>query len=93
MPKVLRKAHGQPLRDEMRRQGLSGPGLAARTKEIDPAGRGVSAATIGRIAGRGSTARERCELSTAWLIAEVLDARMHDLFSLPPSAAAGAEKA
>ncbi|MCA1220513.1 XRE family transcriptional regulator [Streptomyces sp. 8L] len=84
MPKVHRKAHGQPLRDEMRRQGLSGPGLAEKTREVDPTGRGVSAATIGRIAGRGSTARERCELSTAWLIAEVLDAPIHRLFSLPP---------
>lgn len=87
MPKLVRKGNGQPLRDEMRRQGLSGPSLAERTKALDPTGRGVSAATIGRIAGQGSTSRDRCELATAWLITEVLDARIHRLFSLPAAAA------
>ncbi|MFE4535628.1 XRE family transcriptional regulator [Streptomyces scopuliridis] len=83
MPKVFRKGDGQPLRDEMERQGLSGPELADKTKRVDPEGRGVSAATIGRVAGKGRTARDRCELSTAWLITEGLDARIHRLFRMP----------
>lgn len=83
MPKLARKGAGQPIRDEMERRGLTLDGLAEITRRIDPQGRGVSAATIGRITGRGRTARERCELHTAWLIAEGLDARIHRLFSMP----------
>ncbi|MER6607319.1 XRE family transcriptional regulator [Streptomyces sp. NPDC000927] len=81
MPKLLRK--GDALRDEMKRQGLTLDSLAAKTRQVDPEGRGVSAATIGRLTGQGRTARDRCELSTAWLITEGLDARMHRLFSMP----------
>ncbi|MFE2930671.1 XRE family transcriptional regulator [Streptomyces sp. NPDC087769] len=83
MPKLFRKGDGQPLRDEMKRQGLSLDGLSARTRQVDPEGRGVSPAAIGRLTGRGRTARDRCELNTAWLITEGLDARMHALFSMP----------
>ena len=83
MPKLLRKGDGQPLRDEMKRQGLSLDGLSARTRQVDPEGRGVSPATIGRLTGQGRTARARCELSTAWLITEGLNARIHALFSMP----------
>ncbi len=83
MPKVLRKGEGQPLRDEMKRQGLTLDELSDKTKAVDPEGRGVSPATIGRLTGRGRTARDRCELHTAWLITQGLDARMHALFAMP----------
>jgi hypothetical protein len=83
MPKLLRKGDGQPLRAEMKRQGLTLDQLAGRTRALDPDGRGVSPATIGRLTGKGRTARDRCELWTAWLITEGLDARMHALFSMP----------
>ncbi|MFD4855063.1 XRE family transcriptional regulator [Streptomyces atratus] len=83
MPKLLRKGDGQPLRDEMKRQKLTLDELSVKTRTVDPEGRGVSPATIGRLTGRGRTARDRCELNTAWLIAEGLDARMHHLFSMP----------
>jgi hypothetical protein len=92
MPKLLRKGDGQPLRDEMRRQDLTQAGLAEKTKTVDPEGRGVSPATIGRISGTGRTARDRCELSTAWLITEGLDARMHRLFSMPTHSTATVER-
>ncbi|ROQ69218.1 hypothetical protein EDD93_3715 [Streptomyces sp. 840.1] len=92
MPKLLRKGEGQPLRDEMKRQELTLDELAEKTKTVDPEGRGVSPATIGRLTGRGRTARDRCELHTAWLITEGLDARMHALFSMPPHSTATVER-
>ncbi|MFE5996713.1 XRE family transcriptional regulator [Streptomyces sp. NPDC056454] len=85
MPKVLRNDEGQPLRNAMKRQQLTLDELSEKTKAVDPEGRGVSPATIARLTGRGSTARERTELRTAWLITEALDDRMHALFSRMPS--------
>lgn len=92
MPKLLRKGEGQPLRDEMKRQGLTLDELAEKTRQVDPDGRGVSPATIGRLTGRGRTARDRCELHTAWLITEGLNARMHRLFSMPTHSTATVER-
>lgn len=92
MPKLLRKGDGQPLRDEMTRQGLTLDSLSEKTRAVDPDGRGVSPATIGRLTGRGRTARDRCELHTAWLITEGLDARMHRLFSMPTHSTATVER-
>ncbi|MFC8862706.1 XRE family transcriptional regulator [[Kitasatospora] papulosa] len=85
MPKVSRKAEGQPLRDSLERQHLTLDELSEKTKAVDPDGRGVSPATIARLTGRGTTARERTELRTAWLITEALDDRMHRLFSRMPT--------
>lgn len=92
MPKLLRKGDGQPLRDEMKRQELTLDELAEKTKTVDPEGRGVSPATIGRLTGRGRTARDRCELHTAWLITAGLDARIHALFSMPTQSTATVER-
>lgn len=83
MPKLIRKGDGQPLRDEMTRQGLTLDLLAEKTRRVDPAGRGVSKATLGRLTSTGVSARKRCELVTAWLIAEGLDVRIHALFCMP----------
>ncbi|WP_432147897.1 XRE family transcriptional regulator [Streptomyces sp. bgisy029] len=85
MPKVLRNDEGRPLRNAMKRQQLTLDELSEKTKAVDPEGRGVSPATIGRLTGRGTTARERTELRTAWLITEALDDRMHALFSRMPT--------
>ncbi|XMN09361.1 XRE family transcriptional regulator [Streptomyces griseobrunneus] len=85
MPKVLRNGEGQPLRDALKRQQLTLDQLSEKTKQVDPEGRGVSPATIARLTGRGTTARERTELRTAWLITEALDDRMHALFSRTPT--------
>jgi hypothetical protein len=92
MPKLLRKGDGQPLRDEIKRQGLTLDTLAEKTRRVDPEGRGVSPATIGRITGTGTSARKRCELHTAWLITEGLDARIHRLFSMPTHSTATVER-
>ncbi|WP_129307948.1 XRE family transcriptional regulator [Streptomyces sp. L2] len=87
MPKLHRKDDGRPLRDAMARAGLSIPALAKATQRVDPAGKGVSAATVGRLAGQGKTARESCELKTAWLVADALhketSAPLQDLFAMP----------
>lgn len=96
MPKLHRKRDGQPLRDAMVRAGLSGPELAEATKEVDPTGRGVSPATVGRITGQGKTARQRCELDTAWFVAEALHRRtnapLQDLFAMPSPSTSNIER-
>ncbi|MEU5838820.1 XRE family transcriptional regulator [Streptomyces diacarni] len=80
---LRRKADGQPLRDAMRDAGLSGPALADATKRVDVTGRGISAATVGKLAGRGDSCTSTCRLRTAWLIAESLGASMQRLFDMP----------
>ncbi|MFD5697516.1 XRE family transcriptional regulator [Streptomyces lasiicapitis] len=87
MPKLSRKGEGKPLREAMERAGLSGPELAEATRAVDPTGRGISSATVGRLTSRGKTARDNCELVTAWLVTEALHRRtnapLQDLFSMP----------
>lgn len=92
MTHVFRQGEGEPIRTAMRAAGLSGPQLAEATRAVDPDGRGISAAAVGRIVGRGRSARNRCHLRSAWLIADALDAAGADaplqrLFSrtAPPS--------
>lgn len=96
MPKLHRKADGNPLRAAMHRAGLSIPALAEATKRVDPAGRGVSAATVGRLAGQGKTARESCELRTAWIVTEALhretNTPLQDLFAMPGSSTSNIER-
>jgi hypothetical protein len=82
MPKVLRKGDGQPLREEMRRQGVTLDQLSEKTRTADPTGRGVSPATIGRLTSTGRSGRDRCEWTTAWLIAEGLDWPIHRGFAM-----------
>jgi hypothetical protein len=96
MPKLHRKADGKPLREAMARAGLSIPQLAEATRRVDPAGKGVSAATVGRLAGQGKTAREHCELRTAWVIAEALhketNTPLQDLFAMPSPSTSTVER-
>lgn len=96
MPKLSRKGQGKPLREAMKNAGLTGPELAEATKDVDPAGKGVSPATVGRLAGRGKTARDRCELETAWFVAEALHRRtnapLQDLFSIPSHSTSTVER-
>lgn len=82
MSHLFRLGQGEPIRAAMRRRGFSGPRLAEATKAVDPDGRGISPAAIGRIAGRGKTSRDRCHLTSAWLIACALEEPLQDLFSL-----------
>lgn len=96
MPKLHRKGEGKPLREAMSRAGLTGPELAEATKEVDPAGKGISPATVGRLAGRGKTSRDPCEWTTAWFVAEALHRRtnapLQDLFTMPPHSTSTIER-
>lgn len=87
MPKLNRKGEGKPLRDAMNRADLTIEELAEATKEVDPAGKGISPSTVGRLTSRGKSARDRCELTTAWFVAEALHRRtnapLQDLFFIP----------
>lgn len=96
MPKLHRKDDGRPIRDAMARAGLSIPALAKATQKVDPAGKGVSTATVGRLAGQGKTARNVCELKTAWFVAEALheetNAPLQDLFAMPTGSTSNIER-
>lgn len=78
-----RRDGGRALRDAMTAAGLSIPALARATREIDPTGRGVSRSLIGRLVSGGASARDRCRLRAAWLIADALRASIQSLFAMP----------
>ncbi|SCD45615.1 MULTISPECIES: hypothetical protein [unclassified Streptomyces] len=71
---------GAPLRAAIKAAGLDIPHLAARTKELDPTGKGLSPAYVGFIAGTGKSAREDCSERAAELIAQALDQEVTMLF-------------
>jgi hypothetical protein len=71
---------GAPLRAAMKAAGLDIPRLAARTKDVDPTGEGLSRAMVGFIVGAGKTAREECSDRAAELIASALDRELATLF-------------
>ncbi|GAA2457271.1 helix-turn-helix transcriptional regulator [Streptomyces macrosporus] len=83
MSNLLRRSNGQPIRDAMKRRGMSGPDLAEATKRVDATGRGISPAAVGKVAGQGKTSSDSCRLRTAWLIAEALDEPLQRLFAMP----------
>jgi hypothetical protein len=74
---------GAPLRAAMKAAGLDIPRLAARTKDVDPEGKGLSVSYIGFIAGGGKTAREDCSDRAAELISAALGKKVTDLFEVP----------
>ncbi|MFE4647688.1 hypothetical protein [Streptomyces sp. NPDC056707] len=77
---MRRLDQGAPLRAAIKAAGLDIPHLAARTKEVDPTGKGLSPAYVGFIAGNGKTAREDCSDRAAELIAKALDQEVTALF-------------
>ncbi|MFD3520492.1 XRE family transcriptional regulator [Streptomyces sp. NPDC058653] len=81
---MYRRNGGQPIRDAIRRAGLSIPRLAARTKEIDPDGRGLSQALIGFYASDGASGRESASTRTTELMAAGLDSPIEELFGDHP---------
>jgi hypothetical protein len=83
MTDLIRKSEGQPLRDAMRRRGVTQAELAARTKAVDARGQGVSVATVIKVTGRGKTAAEKCRLRTAWLITAAMDEPLQAHFDMP----------
>jgi hypothetical protein len=83
MTLLLRKSAGKPIRDAMKRNGLSAERLAEATKAHDVKGRGISLGTVVKIVGKGETAVSECRLRTAWLIAAALSEPLQELFSMP----------
>ncbi|MEU1152662.1 hypothetical protein ABZ369_06535 [Streptomyces sp. NPDC005918] len=71
---------GGPIRDAMTAAGLDIPRLAAKTKEVDPTGEGLSKALVGFIVGGGKSAREECSDRAAELIAAALHREVIDFF-------------
>lgn len=74
---------GAPLRAAMEAVELDIPRLAAKTKEVDPTGEGLSKSLVGFIVGAGRTAREDCSDRAAELIAAALGKEVDDLFEAP----------
>jgi len=96
MPKLSRKGEGKPLREAMERAGFTIEELAEATKKADPAGKGASPASIGFLISRGKSARDNCEWTTAWWVAEALHERtvapLQDLFSMPSHSTSTVER-
>lgn len=96
MPKLSRKGEGKPLRDAMDRANLTIEELAEATKDVDPDGKGISPATVGRLTSRGKSGRKNCEWTTAWFVAEALhrktNAPLQDLFSIPAGSTSTVER-
>ena len=74
---------GARLRAAMEAAELDIPRLAAKTKDADPEGKGLSRAAVGFIVGRGKSAREECSDRAAGLIAAALSKEVEDLFENP----------
>jgi hypothetical protein len=83
MTDLVRKADGKPLRDAMKRTGLTQAELAAKTKAVDIRGEGISLATVIKVTGRGKFAADRCRLRTAWLVATALGEPLQRHFDMP----------
>jgi hypothetical protein len=93
MSLLPRKSNGEPLRRAIKASGLSIPKLAAATKEVDETGRGVSHGAIGMLANEaGKSARQRCRIRTAWLIAEALNQPLQKLFDMPEASTSTKER-
>ena len=83
MTDLIRKGEGQPLRDAMKRLGLTQATLAAKTKAVDDSGKGVSLGTVIKVTGSGKFAADRCRLRTAQLIAAALGEPLQRHFDMP----------
>ncbi|MFI8865303.1 XRE family transcriptional regulator [Streptomyces sp. NPDC053707] len=83
MTNLIRKGAGKPLRDAMKRTGLTQAELAARTKAVDIRGQGVSLGTVIKVTGRGESATDSCRLRTAWLVATALGEPLQEHFDMP----------
>src|ERR1051325_6014349 len=77
---MRRRDKGAPLRAAMKAAGLDIPRLAARTKDVDPDGTGLSRSMVGFIVGAGRTGRDECSDRAAELIASALDRELATLF-------------
>jgi predicted DNA-binding transcriptional regulator AlpA len=77
---MLRRDSGAPIRTAMNRAGLDIKALAARTREVDPEGRGISKSLVGYAVSSGRTAREEFSERASVLISTALDEPLGQLF-------------
>lgn len=92
MTDLIRKGKGQPLRDAMKRSGLTQAELAARTKAVDIRQKGVSLGTVIKVTGQGETATDVCRIRTAWLITTAMSEPLQDHFDMPSVSTDTAER-
>ena len=78
-----RRNGGKPLRDAMVKGGYNRLTLAARTRELDPQGRGVSHQLIYCLASEKDWGRDTFKPDTARQIAAALGKPEDTLFKMP----------
>lgn len=77
---MRRRLNGRPLRNAMKHAGLSVAALAAKTREVDPEGRGLSKAAVGFAVSEGQSGRDELSDRAAALIAAALGVAEELLF-------------
>lgn len=77
---MRRRQNGKPIRTAMQAAGLSIPALAARTREVDPTGKGLSKAMVGFAVSAGKSGRDEVSERTATLLAAALEVTQDWLF-------------
>ncbi|MFF4346737.1 XRE family transcriptional regulator [Streptomyces sp. NPDC001530] len=77
--------NGKPIRDAMSHAGLSIERLAEKTKEVDPAGYGISRSAVGHMVSTGPSGRGEFERRSADLVAKALGRPVTDLFGPTPT--------
>lgn len=82
---MYRLDSGQPIRDAMKAAGLSIERLAEKTKEVDPAGYGISQSAIGHMVSTGTSGRNRFEDRSCDLAALALDRPVQEFFTNTPT--------
>lgn len=78
-----RRDGGRQLREAMKEAGHNRLSLAARTKELDDAGHGVSQQLIAFLSTTRRWGRDSCSPRSAALIAMGLNIEPRDLFVMP----------
>lgn len=73
---------GQPLREAIQAGGFSCRSLAARTREVDPAGRGISLQLVSSLASDRPWSRDDCKPDSAALIAAAVGKPVDSLFTI-----------
>ncbi|MFE3326818.1 helix-turn-helix domain-containing protein [Streptomyces sp. NPDC059176] len=77
--------NGYPIRNAMKAAGLSIERLAEKTKEVDPAGYGISQSAVGHMVSTGPSGRDRFEDRSCDLVARALGRPIHELFGRSPT--------
>lgn len=82
---MRRLDNGQPIRDAMNKADLSIERLSEKTKEVDPAGYGISASAIGHMVSTGISGRDNFEQRSADLVAAAVKQPVLELFTNSPT--------